>query len=151
MSPLSCLRRGRRHRRLRGDERGVAVLELVLLAPVFVLMVAVVVGMGRLGVARNHLDAAARDAARAGSLTRSADDAQVAARSAAVEALGTSRLTCAGMDVAVGTSRFRPGGWVRVELSCTVSLADVAGAWIPGTRTMTAASQAVVDTYRGIG
>ncbi|HSH62266.1 MAG TPA: TadE/TadG family type IV pilus assembly protein, partial [Acidimicrobiales bacterium] len=54
--------------RIGTDERGVAVLELVLLVPVFVLLLFVVVAMGRLGLARVHIDAAARDAARAGSI-----------------------------------------------------------------------------------
>jgi Flp pilus assembly protein TadG len=136
--------------RFRHDERGVAVLELVLLTPVFILMVYVVVGMGRLGMARQHIDAAARDAARAGSIARSVDDAQVAARSAAVEALGAHNLTCSDLGVGVDTSQFRPGGWVRVEVSCTVATADVAGMWTPGATTMRATSQAVVDTYRGV-
>ncbi len=43
------------------SEQGLAVLEFVLLVPVFVLMVFVVAGLGRLGLAREHIDAAARD------------------------------------------------------------------------------------------
>ena len=135
---------------VRQDERGVAVLELVLLTPVLVLMVYVVVGMGRLGLAREHIDAAARDAARAGSIARSADAAHAAAQSTAVEALGSHRLTCADLGVAVDTSQFRPGGWVRVEVSCTVTTSDLVGMWAPGTKTMSATSQAVVDTFRGV-
>ena len=131
-------------------ERGMAVLELVLLAPLFVLLVYVVVGLGRLGLARQHLDAAARDAARAGSLARSAEGALTAATAAATEALGSHNLTCADLGVEVDTGQFRPGGWVRVEVSCRVGMVDLVGLWLPGTRTMTAAGQAVVDTYRGV-
>jgi hypothetical protein len=149
--PPGVVDAGRRHRwRSAGDERGVAVLELVLLTPVFIVMVAVVVGMGRMGLARAHIDAAARDAARAGSIARSADDAQVAARWTAVQALGDHHLTCSQLGVGVDTSQFRPGGWVRVELSCTVATADVVGLWVPGTRTMRSAGQAAVDTHRGL-
>ena len=144
------LGRGRSsRRRWARDERGLAVLELVLLTPVFLLLVYVVVGMGRLGLARAHIDAAARDAARAGSIARSADDAEVAARSTATEALGAHHLICPEPGVGVDTTQFRPGGWVRVELSCTVAMADLIGLWAPGTRTLHAAGQAVVDTHRG--
>ena len=133
------------------DERGVAVLELVLLVPAFLLLVYVVVGLGRLGLAREDIDAAARDAARAGSMARTIGDAEAAASAAANDALAAHDLTCAGLTVSVDTSDFRPGGWVRVDLSCTISLSDLSGIWTPGTRTMQARGLAVVDSFRRIG
>ena len=134
---------------MRRDEGGMAVLELVLLVPVFLLMVYVVVGLGRLGLARQNLDAAARDAARAGSLARTAADAQAAAQLAATNALGAHDIACADLAVAVDTAAFRPGGWVRVEVSCRLAMADVVGMWAPGTKVMSARGQSVVDTFRG--
>lgn len=131
------------------DDKGLAVLELVLLVPVFVMLVYVVVGLGRLGLARQHIDAAARDAARAGSLARSAEGAQGAAHAAATEALGDHDLTCDDLAVAVDTAGFGPGGWVRVNLSCRVAMEDLVGVWVPGTKTMHANGQAVVDAFRG--
>lgn len=136
-----------RHRAVR-DERGAAALELALLVPVFLLLVFVAVGMGRLGQARGDIDAVARDAARAGSLARSASDAEAAAQAAASDVLGAHNLTCANLAVNVDTSEFRPGGWVRVDVSCTVSMADLTGMWAPGTKVMEARGLAVVDTYR---
>jgi Flp pilus assembly protein TadG len=124
-------------------------LEFVLLVPVMLLMVFVVVGLGRLGMARQDIDAAARDAARAGSITRSPDDAQAAATAAAHDALAAHDITCSAMSVAVDTSEFRPGGRVRVDLSCAVAMADLTGLWMPGTPTMRARGVAVVDTFRG--
>lgn len=126
------------------------MLELVLLVPAFVLMVYVVVGMGRLGLARVNIDAAARDAARAGSIARSPADAEAAARRAANATLGTHSITCADLDVDVDTAEFRPGGWVRVEVGCTVAMGELVGMWAPGDRTMQASGQAVVDTFRGV-
>lgn len=126
------------------------MLELVLLVPAFVLMVYVVVGMGRLGLARVNIDAAARDAARAGSIARSPVDAEAAARSAANATLGTHSITCADLNVAVDTAEFRPGGWVRVEVGCTVAMGELVGMWAPGDKTMQASGQAVVDTFRGV-
>lgn len=146
-------RRGRRGRTgpVVPDERGVAVLELVLLVPAFLLLVYVVVGLGRLGLAREDIDAAARDAARAGSMARTVGDAEAAAGAAAYDALAARDLTCAGLTVSVDTSEFRAGGWVRVDLSCTISLSDLSGIWTPGTRTMEARGLAVVDSFRRIG
>ena len=131
-------------------QSGAAVLEFVLLAPVVLMMVFVVVGLGRLGMARQDIDAAARDAARAGSIARSADEAQASASAAASDALAANNITCGDLAVSVDTSDFRPGGWVRVDLSCTIALSDLNGVWTPGTRTMTARGLAVVDAFRRV-
>jgi len=130
------------------SETGTAVLELVLLVPVFVMFVFVAVGLGRLGLARGNIDAAARDAARAGSLTRSGDDAVAAATAATNDSLAANNLTCADLAVDVDTGQFRPGGFVRVDVTCRVELADLVGMWTPGASTMTARGVAVVDSYR---
>jgi Flp pilus assembly protein TadG len=134
---------------VRRGQQGAAVLELVLLVPVFLLMVYVVVGLGRLGQAREDIDAAARDAARAGSLARSPEEAHAAAQAAATEALDTHDVICADLGVDIDTAQFRPAGWVRVELSCRVALADLVGMWTPGSKTVQARAQAVVDAFRG--
>ena len=137
--------------RLRRGESGAAVLEMVLMTPAFLLMVFVVVGLGRLGVARQNIDGAARDAARAGSLARSAEDAAADAEEAAVAVLGSHDITCADLGISVDTSQFRPGGRVQVDLSCTVDMDDLTGMWTPGSKTMTARSLAVVDSFRRAG
>lgn len=133
---------------MRRDEEGTAALELALLVPVFVMFIFVAVGLGRLGLARGNIDGAARDAARAGSQARSADDAVAAAAAAADDSLAANRLTCAERAVNVDTGQFRPGGFVRVDLSCRVTMSDLVGMWTPGASTMSARAVAVVDTYR---
>ena len=134
--------------RMRRDERGVATLELVLLVPVFVGPILFAVAMGRLGQARGDIDAVARDAARAGSIPRSPDEAQAAAQATASDVLASRNLTCADLAVNVDTSDFRAGGWVRVDVSCTIPLSQLTGLWSPGDKTMQARGLAVVDTYR---
>ena len=134
--------------RRRQDEKGPAALELALLVPVFVMFIFVAVGLGRLGLARGNIDGVARDAARAGSQARSADDAVAAATAAADNSLAANRLTCADLAVNVDTGQFRPGGFVRVDLSCRVTMSDLVGMWTPGASTMSARAVAVVDTYR---
>ena len=133
---------------MRRDERGVATLELVLLVPVLVVFVLFAVGMGRLGQARGDIDAVARDAARAGSIARSPDEAAAAAQATASDVLASRNLTCAGLAVDVDTTDFRAGGWVRVDVSCTIPLSTLAGVWAPGDKTMQARALAVVDTFR---
>ena len=128
-------------------ETGTAVLELVLLVPVFMMFVFVAVGLGRLGLARGNIDAAARDAARAGSLARSAGDAEAAAIAATNDSLASHDLTCADLRVDV-THRFEAGGFVRVEVTCRVTMTDLVGMWTPGATTMKAQAVSVVDTYR---
>jgi hypothetical protein len=105
---------------------------------------------GRLVQARGDVDSAARDAARAATLARSADDAHAAARHAAAAALGDGTALCASLAVDVDTSAFRPGGHVTVSVMCRLQLADLALLGIPGVRTLTGRSTSTVDRHRGI-
>jgi len=130
------------------DERGTAALELALLAPVFLMFVFVAVGLGRLGVARVNIGAAARDAARAGSLTRTPDAAVAAATDAANASLADHDLTCGDLTVTVDTDQFRTGGFVKVNIACRVTRTGLPGLWTPGAATMTAQGVAPVDPYR---
>ena len=133
---------------LRRSEEGTAALEFALLVPVFMMFIFVAVGLGRLGLARGNIDAAARDAARVGSQSRTADDAVAAATAATNDSLAANNLTCADLSVNVDTAQFRRGGFVRVDISCRVEMTDLVGVWTPGASTMTARGLAVVDTYR---
>lgn len=130
-------------------ERGSATLELVLVTPVLLLMLLFVVFLGRLGEARNDVDRAARDAARAASIARSADDADVAGRNAARSTLESGGVSCRRLDVTVDASKFSVGGDVSATVTCTVDLADVAALKVPGSETLTASFTEPVDVYRG--
>lgn len=133
----------------RYPEGGAAsALELVLMVPVFLVLIYFVVGLGRLTAAREEIDGAARDAARAGSLSRSAAEARASAANAATKTLASHDITCGDLRVDVDTSEFRAGGWVRVNLSCTVGLADLTRTWAPGSKTLRARGLAVVDAFR---
>lgn len=130
-------------------ERGSATLELVLVTPVLLLMLLFVVFLGRLGEARNDVDRAARDAARAASIARSAGEADLAGRDAARSTLAAGGVSCRRLDVAVDTSQFSAGGEVSTTVTCTVDLADVAALKVPGSETLTASFTEPVDAYRG--
>ena len=41
-----------------------------------------------------------------------------------------------------------PGGWVAVNLDCTVNLADVTAIGVPGSKTISARDVEVIDLHR---
>ncbi len=138
---------------MRSNEQGGAAVELTLMAPVLLLLLLLVVELGRFGVARGDVDGAARDASRAASLRRSAGAARTASAQTAEASLRHRGVTCRGspqVDLSLGPGGFTPGGWVAVEVSCTVELAELSLLRLPGTRTMRARSVAALDTYRGV-
>jgi Flp pilus assembly protein TadG len=134
----------------RSDD-GTTTVELVLLAPVFLAMLLLVVGLGRIVEAEGRVQGAARDAARAASLERSATLAAEAARRAAAVNLAERGVSCASFDVTVDTTQFRPGGQVGVTVTCASDLSGLALAGLPGTKTLQADATAPLEQYRGAG
>jgi Flp pilus assembly protein TadG len=136
--------------RFRSDTGSTSV-ELVLVAPVFLAALFLVVGLGRIVEAEGRVQGAARDAARAASVARSAPAATDAAREMATGNLGAQGVSCAAFDVAVDTADFRPGGQVRVSVSCTADLSGLGLAGLPGSKTLRAVSTVALEQYRGTG
>jgi len=129
----------------RHDERGSVVLEVVLLAPVLILILAAVIGGARVTLAHQRVDSAAAQAARAASTATSPATAAALARSTARAAAG-SGLDCTSMKVAVDVSSFHPGGMVTVQVSCSADL----GSGVPGLsghRTISGSRSEIIDTY----
>lgn len=139
---------GARGRRKSGHERGTAAVELTLLAPVFLVILLFVVGLGRMAHANQQVESVAADAARAASLERNTAASTAVARNAAQRSLDQAGLSCQDMDVDVDVSQYRPGGSVRVRVTCTASLKDVAMAGFPGQRKFHATSVVPIETYR---
>ncbi len=129
------------------DERGSASVEMVLLTPVLLVLLLFVVAAGRLGVARNQLGEAARDAAREASLWRSPAVARQQGADLAVSDLA-GRVGCRDPVVDIDTSALRPGGHVLARVRCTVQLSDLVGLHLGPARSMQATAVAVVDTFR---
>jgi Flp pilus assembly protein TadG len=135
--------------KLRTDDRGDAALELVLLAPLLVLVLGFVVVAGRISSAASSVSSAAGDAARAASMRQTIDSADTAAQSTAEASLQHDGLACdGGPRVTVDTTYFRHGGSVSVTVVCTASLHDVAMPGLPGSRTLTASATSEIDTAR---
>jgi Flp pilus assembly protein TadG len=139
---------------VRRAERGGAAVEIVVVAPMLIMMLLFVVGLGRLGTAREAVDGAARDGAREASMARETGAATDTARQIVSDTLAEKKVSCPNPNVAVDFAptpgKLTAGGTVSVHVDCVVQNGDVVLSGLPGTSTLHGASTAVVDTYRGI-
>lgn len=140
-----------RRRALRDGERGSATLELVVLAPALLALIALVVLTGRIATAYSAVESAARDAARQASIARDPAQARRAATTSAAAALRREGLRC-GPLVAVDTSGFSrqvgTAAQVVARVTCTVRLGDLLPG-LPGQKTVRASFASPIDPYRG--
>ena len=132
-------------------ERGSATVELVLIAPVLLLLMLFAVAAGRFSVARNQVDEAARDAAREASTWRTPQAASMHGVERGLASLAGSHVSCAAPTVVVDARNLHPGGAVVADVTCTVELGDVLGLRLGGAKTFKARAVAVVDTFRSSG
>lgn len=134
------------------DERGSAAVEITLVAPVLVLFVLVVIFGGRLVLARQAVQAAAFDAARAASLARTQPDARSAAARIAASTLTNQKLPCATTQVVPDLTGFtKPVGTpatVTVRVVCEVPVADLGLPGIGGTVTVGETATSALDEFR---
>ena len=137
---------------MRGDQRGATSVELVILIPAIMIMVALVVASGRVWFARAQLTDAAYAAARAASLSRSATVAQDRAEGTFAHAMATAGLTCENRRLRVDTSGFAvPAGYpatVRVTARCEVPLSDLMLPGASASIALQAHADSPLDSYR---
>jgi Flp pilus assembly protein TadG len=154
--PITPRRSDHETRRDAGNETrrdaGNAALELVVLAPVIFILIALVVAAGRTSIAQGAVDAAARDAARQASISLTPLAAQEAARSSAEAALSGDGLDC-HPRVHVDTRQFVtvPVGLpasVTATVICRVPLSDLVVPGLPGSRTLSFSFTSPLDPYR---
>ena len=126
------------------SDRGSATVELVLVAPVFALLLAFVVAVGRTQSSRADVEAAAHAAARTITLSRDADVGVAQARSEAEQMLPVGSPTCRTMGWATHVDAER----ASVTVSCEVDLADAAMIPVPASYTVSATSDEVFDVHR---
>ena len=144
-----------------GRERGNAALELVILTPVLLFLLGLVIAAGRTSIAQGSVQAAARDAARQASISRTPAAAQAAALASARLALSQDSLDCTpvvkvetggpgtgsaaqvGFGVPVGLP-----AQVTARVTCRVSLSDLLVPGMPGSKTLTATFTSPLDPFR---
>jgi hypothetical protein len=143
---------GRLRAWLRGDD-GVSAVEAAILAPALLAMLALAIVVMRTEVAKQAVDAAAHDAARAASLEDSGDAAKQAAQSVIHDRLDPEHLCRQPIGVDVNTKEFgAPIGQpahVTVTITCVADFSDVAIPGMPGSTTITSAFTSDLDQFRG--
>jgi len=133
------------------SERGSVSVEVAVIAPAFVFLLLLVVFAGKVSEADGNVERAAAEGARAASLRQNPGDAIDDAEAVVAENLVAAGVPCTHLDTVVDTSAFEPGGTVTVTVRCEASMADVTLLGVPGTRSFTATSTEVIDTYRSDG
>lgn len=134
-----------------GGDRGSLAVELSIVMPLLLLLLALLYGYGRAAQVNGTLEAGTRDAARAASQARSAADARDVARAAVESSLTVSGQTCLdSLDVSLRNDVFQAGFPVTVDATCTYSLDDLGLPGIPGEITVTSSFTSPVDPNRGI-
>lgn len=127
------------------------VLELALITPVIIALLGLMVAFGRVSYGRQLVERAAASAARSASLTGDPAAAVVAGQDAAARTLDQAGLSCTGLDVAIDTSAFGPGGEVSATVTCSADLSTIAIPGLPGTKTLTVTSRAPLEPLRDFG
>ena len=131
------------------SERGTAAVELALLAPVLLVLVAVVTAAGRMVGTKSAVLSVAREAERIAAEAPNAvaaHDAAIATAQQAAEGLG---LDPARLSIVEDPNGFARGAPYEVSVSYEVSMADLPGlGLLPGSVTLGAEHAELIDTYR---
>lgn len=149
MTGLICMRIERMRRT--GDA-GNAVVEVAVLAPLFILFLAGLLVAMRIQHGSATVAQAAADAARQASIARTAAHAQDAAASSALATLRNRGLHCDPTVRLDLTGFARPVGepaTVSAHVTCEIDLADLALPGLPGSRTVAKTHHSPIDPYRG--
>lgn len=126
--------------------RGSASVEMVLLAPLLIVVTLFVVYLGRAGGGAQQVRHAADVAARSASVVRSSR-MQTQAAAAAQHDLVANGVNCSSVEVTTNVVESAAASSVTVTVSCVI---NQSGLSLLGTssRTVTATSTEVIDRYR---
>ena len=127
-------------------DRGSVSTEVVLLAPLIVVLALFVVHLGWIANTRLQLISVADQAARAASLVHPRRMAQVG-NDVARDQIDSGESRCTAVDVAVELERSVEPGNVTVRLSCTVD-PDGLSLLLPIQRTIRVTSSEIIDMWR---
>ena len=134
------------------DDAGSASLELVIWAPVLLLIASVILLAGRIAQASQAVEVAAAEAARAASAAATQTQATDRARAAAEASLSGAGLRCTRTSVDLDTSQWaRPAGTparVSASVRCRVGLADLSIPGIPGSKEVSSTASSSLDLHR---
>jgi TadE-like protein len=133
------------------NEEGSASAELVILAPLLVVLAVAALVLGRLVLYQEQVADAARSAVEAAALWPTAAQADEAALLAASYDLVHDGARCAASSVRVDTTHLQPGGHIGATVRCVVLVGSSLLPGVPGAMTITASASAPIETYREVG
>lgn len=123
-------------------------MEMVFVGPALIVLMLFVATGGRILTAKGEVQGAARDAARAASLSRSS--AQTDADAAARQTLDSAGLKCSSISVSLQPAGgAAPGDPVSATVNCGVKISDLGLPGFPGTKSLKVTVVAPVDSYVG--
>ncbi len=123
------------------SDRGSTTAELVIIAPILLMMLLFIVYVGRLTQANSEVAQAADHAARAAAL---ASRSNMAPRAHAAAASSLADSKCLNRQISV----VKGGLEVTVTVTCTIVRSDLAPL-APGQQTVSATSTEIIDFKRG--
>ncbi|MGW6859181.1 TadE/TadG family type IV pilus assembly protein [Streptomyces xanthophaeus] len=134
------------------QDRGSETIAAAIVTPLLLMLLCLGIAGGRIVTSGAKIDAAAEDAARAASISRTSAGAQAEASAAAARSLDDQGIHCASTSTSVDTSGLAVPvgqvGTVTVTISCTVPMGDLLLPGVPGSKTLTSRFTSVVDAYR---
>jgi Flp pilus assembly protein TadG len=133
------------------SEQGSATTELVILAPLLVVLAVSALILGRLVLYQEQVADAARSAVEAAALWPTAPQADEAALLTASYDLVHDDARCVRSSVSVETADLQPGGQIHATVTCVVLVGSSLLPGVPGAMTINASASAPIETYREVG
>lgn len=131
-------------------QRGTMALEMVILAPVLLLLFMFLLACGRYFQTSSLLESAARDGARSASQARSLPDAQSRVDTAVSTTMNQAIKSCKTTASGSITTGFVAGSPLSVEVTCTINYRDLGLLGLGGDTTITKRFTSSLDPYRGV-
>ena len=142
--------RGQRGQHGQHGQRGTMALEMVILAPVLLLLFMFLLACGRYLQTSSLLESAARDGARSASQARSLPEAQTRVDEAVSTTMGQAIKSCKDSASGSITTGFVAGSPLSVEVTCTINYRDLGLLGLGGDTTITKRFTSSLDPYRGV-
>ena len=134
-------------------EAGETSVGLLLIAPVLMLILATIIGAGRLGEASMAVESAVSAAAREGTVAPDPASAQANAQATVSRLLSERGIHCPAHSLSLDASALNnaPGveGRVVASIQCPVQLGDLLVPGLPGTVMIEREAASPIDSFRG--
>lgn len=133
------------------DDRGSLAVEFVIVAPMLLLVLALIYVFARVAEVNGVLDTGTRDAARVATQAFTYAQARTAARRVVAEEVGGGSAECLRTLEVTVSDNFLPGRTITVTARCTYPLSDAGLPGAPGSLTVSSDFSSVLDPNRGVG